>query len=88
VLGLGLPFHEGLRSLAVVHPLFPRPPTPLFGQVGCSRSRGRSVFRMGLDSGIQSGTVQLVSLGCGLCLKIVATVSSTSGSRCTHSAEF
>jgi hypothetical protein len=88
VLGLGLPFHEVVRNLAIVQPLFPRPSTPLFSQVRGSRSRGRSIFRMGPDPGIQSGTVLLVSLGCGLCLKTVATVCSSSGSRCTHSAEF
>jgi hypothetical protein len=62
VLGLGLSFHEGVRSLAAVQPLFPRPWTPLFGQVRGSRSRGHSVFRMGPDLGIQSGTVLLASL--------------------------
>jgi hypothetical protein len=43
---------------------------------------------MGPDLGIQSGTILQASLGCGLCLKMAATVCSTSGSRCTHSAEF
>jgi hypothetical protein len=88
VLGLGLTFHEGVRSLAAIQPLFPRPSTPPFGLVRGSRSRGRSDFRMGPDPGIQSGTVLLASLGCGLCLKTAATVCSPSGSRCTHSAEF
>jgi hypothetical protein len=49
VLGLGLSFHEGVRSLAAFQPLFPRPSTPLFGQVRGSRSGGHSVIRMGPD---------------------------------------
>jgi hypothetical protein len=57
VLGLGLPFSKSVRSLAVFEPLFPRPSTPLFGQVRGSRFQGHSVFRMGLDPGIQYGTI-------------------------------
>jgi hypothetical protein len=88
VLGLGLPFHEGVQSLVAVQPLFPRPLTILFGQVRGSRSRGRSVFRIGPNMGIQSGTILLASLGCELCLKTAPTVCSGSWSMCTHFAEF
>jgi hypothetical protein len=62
--------------------------TILFGQVRGSRSRGRSVFRIGPNMGIQSGTILLASLGCELCLKTAPTVCSGSWSMCTHFAEF
>jgi hypothetical protein len=68
---IGLVVSRGRAEPGCVSTLVSETLDTTFGQVIGSRSGGRSVIRMGPDLGIQSGTVLLASLGCGLCHKTV-----------------